>query len=389
MQIPEDAQAEIQAYLNAVDRHLDGSAENRSEVLRDIESHIRETLASSGLESLTVQDVRSILAELDPPEWYARQEADEPFDAAAHRSPRGAMGSWALGMAVGGFAVGGLIAVGGFAVGGLIGVGGFVVAAVVLAFAGVLSLTLGIMARTDWRGVTAMVLGGLCLAGVAGFVGFLHMEAYAIEKRAVQERTKLTTSVSAPAVSEPAPPVPDQSTPEGTMALFVEAAKIKDVAKVMKFVKMSPTTRKVLNASMDMVKEQKALCKAFADEYGEEALEKYSEILKPAYSEEDMTEGIPEDVIENLDLMTQITWKIQGDEAVPASFPEELASREDFQDVDFLEDAKMGDAKMVRENGKWFLDIMEDEGDFQYMNEDDPQYQFSMRMLRAMAQAYH
>ena len=69
-----DVNEEIAQYLREVSRNLSHLPEpQRAETLRDIESHIHDALRvrTEGRE-LTSEDVRALLAEMDPPESYAQ-----------------------------------------------------------------------------------------------------------------------------------------------------------------------------------------------------------------------------------------------------------------------------------------------------------------------------
>ncbi len=69
-----EANAAIREYLDSVSRHLSALPEApRAEMLRDIMSHIYDALAdrTQGREA-TLEDVRFVLAEMDPPESYAQ-----------------------------------------------------------------------------------------------------------------------------------------------------------------------------------------------------------------------------------------------------------------------------------------------------------------------------
>ncbi|MGD8396592.1 MAG: hypothetical protein PVF43_14080 [Candidatus Eiseniibacteriota bacterium] len=73
IELPDDSQRCIDAYLDATDRALTRAGVSRSErraITDELETHIREELASRSIESPTRAEVEAVIAGMDTPESY-------------------------------------------------------------------------------------------------------------------------------------------------------------------------------------------------------------------------------------------------------------------------------------------------------------------------------
>ena len=80
----ESIKAEVENYLSMVAAHLEAvSPEEREETLESVEAHIYDAVNERAGGQPTVQDVRAVLAEMDPPESYAQaaEARQEHLDA--------------------------------------------------------------------------------------------------------------------------------------------------------------------------------------------------------------------------------------------------------------------------------------------------------------------
>lgn len=97
----------VASYVRAVESHLAGvSADEREEILRNVESHIYDALAARAGEGATIQDIYAVLAEMDPPESYADGRPTPPAPVPSQGPPpiqgRRSLGGWALAVMIGG-----------------------------------------------------------------------------------------------------------------------------------------------------------------------------------------------------------------------------------------------------------------------------------------------
>ena len=104
----ERIQEAIASYLAAVSRHLgDEPADERAEILRDLETHIHDALRRRSGQSPTLADLQAVLAEMDPPESYGPGRPTPPPSIPPPASaradgpkPRTTLGPWALTMLI-------------------------------------------------------------------------------------------------------------------------------------------------------------------------------------------------------------------------------------------------------------------------------------------------
>ena len=89
-------------YVRAVESHLAGvSADEREEILRNVEAHIYDALESRAGEAATADDLQAVLAEMDPPASYADGHPLPPAPMAV-ADDRRSLAGWALGLMIGG-----------------------------------------------------------------------------------------------------------------------------------------------------------------------------------------------------------------------------------------------------------------------------------------------
>ncbi len=84
----EEIRAEVAKYLKMVGPHLETACpDEREETLESIEAHIYEALSERAGGQPTLQDVRAVLAEMDPPESYGQAAAQTPQDEDLEAQP--------------------------------------------------------------------------------------------------------------------------------------------------------------------------------------------------------------------------------------------------------------------------------------------------------------
>ena len=149
----------IEQYLETVAVHLRAApGDESSEILRSLESHLYEALDRRAGDAATVEDVDAILAEMDPPEPYARDPASRKDPGRPKRNGH-PLGPWALALFIGGLILPLVLAA--FAVmlcedpsaRGQV----FQIAAILGVGLELLALVLGYLSRSDKRGKAAVV----------------------------------------------------------------------------------------------------------------------------------------------------------------------------------------------------------------------------------------
>jgi len=103
----------VDEHLDSIEEVLRGTGMARSErqnILDDVETQIVEMLAARAHGSPTVQDVKAVIAELDPPESYAPEGQGEQQEEQASISPFfGPTKKWTIDKTALAFSIGGLV----------------------------------------------------------------------------------------------------------------------------------------------------------------------------------------------------------------------------------------------------------------------------------------
>jgi len=103
----------VDEHLDSIEEVLRGTGMARSErqnILDDVETQIVEMLAARAHGSPTVQDVKAVIAELDPPESYAPEGQGEQQEEQASISPFfGPTKKWTVDKTALGFSIGGVV----------------------------------------------------------------------------------------------------------------------------------------------------------------------------------------------------------------------------------------------------------------------------------------
>lgn len=83
----DELEARIREHMSRVEAMLSGTAEERAEILDNVEAHIRMSLQARGGEGqATVQELEAVLAEMDPPSSYGEGVVAEPGVGSERRS---------------------------------------------------------------------------------------------------------------------------------------------------------------------------------------------------------------------------------------------------------------------------------------------------------------
>jgi hypothetical protein len=97
--LDEDARRQIDEHLDSIEEVLRGAAMSRSErqnILDDVETQIVEMLAARTHGRPTVEDVKAVIAELDPPESYASEGQGEQKKEPERSAPLALPKKWTL-----------------------------------------------------------------------------------------------------------------------------------------------------------------------------------------------------------------------------------------------------------------------------------------------------
>ena len=108
----EDARRQIDKHLDSIDEVLRSAEMSRSErqnILDDVETQIVEMLTARTGANPTVEDVKAVIAELDPPESYASEGQREQRKEPDRSAPLAPAKKWTLDKIAFVFSIGGLV----------------------------------------------------------------------------------------------------------------------------------------------------------------------------------------------------------------------------------------------------------------------------------------